>query len=115
MQNGQDPMAAQAVTFQGCNNELVSLIEEMKTRKLKVDNEICKLQQEKEKIAMDIKALTARLQNIDEVLKRRINAQQEYEKTIGETQAAYQRILDSSQTLVQVLRRQRDAIHTDDE
>ena len=64
---------------------------------------------------MDIKALNARLQNIDEVLRRRINAQQEYEKTISETQAAYQRILDSSQTLVQVLRRQRDAIHTDDE
>ena len=45
--------------------------------------------------------LTDRLSSINEALARKIQARNEYDRTISETEAAYMKILESSQTLLQ--------------
>jgi len=50
--------------------------------------------------------LTDRLSTINEQLARKIQARNEYDRTIQETESAYMKILESSQTLLQVLKRE---------
>jgi hypothetical protein len=44
------------------------------------------------------------LSKINEALARKVQARNEYDKTIQETEAAYMKILESSQTLLHVLK-----------
>jgi len=53
-----------------------------------------------------LSTLTDRLSSINESLARKLQARNEYDKTIQETEAAYMKILESSQTLLQVLKRE---------
>jgi dsDNA-binding SOS-regulon protein len=46
------------------------------------------------------------LSKINESLARKVQARNEYDKTIQETEAAYMKILESSQTLLHVLKRE---------
>ena len=54
----------------------------------------------------DLSILTDRLSKINESLARKVQARNEYDKTIQETEAAYMKILESSQTLLHVLKRE---------
>jgi len=50
--------------------------------------------------------LSEKLQKMNESLARKIQARTEYDKTIQETEGAYMKILESSQTLLHVLKRE---------
>ncbi len=53
-----------------------------------------------------MKALAERLDIINNSLARKIATRNEYEKTIQETQNAFNKILESSQTLLHVLKKE---------
>ena len=57
------------------------------------------------KIQNDLRILTERLARINDNLARKITSRNEYDKTIQETEAAYSKIMESSQTLLHVLKR----------
>lgn len=50
--------------------------------------------------------LTKRLSHLNDSISRKVTSRNEYDKTIGETEAAYLKILESSQTLLTVLKRE---------
>ena len=50
--------------------------------------------------------LTEQLHRINESLAQKVQARNEYDTTIQETEAAYMKILESSQTLLHVLKRE---------
>ena len=58
------------------------------------------------KIQNDLRILTERLARINDNLARKISSRNEYDKTIQETEAAYSKIMESSQTLLHVLKRE---------
>ena len=58
------------------------------------------------KIQNDLRILTERLARINDNLARKISSRTEYDKTITETEAAYAKIMESSQTLLHVLKRE---------
>ena len=58
------------------------------------------------KIQNDLRILTERLARINDNLARKISARNEYDKTIQETESAYAKIMESSQTLLHVLKRE---------
>lgn len=58
------------------------------------------------KIQNDLRILTERLARINDNLARKISSRNEYDKTIQETEAAYCKIMESSQTLLHVLKRE---------
>lgn len=102
------------------NNELVKCIEDLRDKREELNRTIikvrgashipssCNIQEEedKAKIQREISILTEKLQKMNEGLSRKIQARNEYDKTIQETEAAYMKILESSQTLLHVLKRE---------
>lgn len=99
-------MAGQGASLQNYNNELVKCIEDLREKREEINRQILKEEEEKAKIQRDLSILTDRLSTINEALARKIQARNEYDRTIQETEAAYMKILESSQTLLQVLKRE---------
>jgi Sjoegren syndrome nuclear autoantigen 1 len=93
-------------SLQNYNNELVKCIEDLREKREEINRQILKEEEEKAKIQRDLSILTDRLSTINETLARKIQARNEYDRTIQETEAAYMKILESSQTLLQVLKRE---------
>ncbi|RHY93596.1 hypothetical protein DYB37_002387 [Aphanomyces astaci] len=95
-------MAQQGATLQNYNNELVKCIEDLREKREEVNRSILKEEEEKAKIqkVMELERL------INETLARKSQARNEYDRTIQETEAAYMKILESSQTLLHVLKRE---------
>ena len=81
-------------------------IEDLREKREEVNRQILKEEEEKAKIQKDLSILTDRLSKINESLSRKNQARNEYDKTIQETEAAYMKILESSQTLLHVLKRE---------
>ena len=61
---------------------------------------------EKRQIEDQLKALNDRLEVINGSLQKKYVTKNEYEKTIQETQSAFNKILESSQTLLHVLKKE---------
>ena len=99
-------MAQQGATLQNYNNELVKCIEDLREKREEVNRQILQEEEEKAKIQKDLSILTDRLSKINESLARKVQARNEHDKTIQETEAAYIKILESSQTLLHVLKRE---------
>merc|ERR1719163_522850 len=99
-------MAQQGATLQNYNNELVKCIEDLREKREEVNRQIMQEEEEKAKIQKDLSILTDRLQKLTESLMRKTQARNEYDKTIQETEAAYMKILESSATLLHVLKRE---------
>ena len=99
-------MASQGASLQNYNNELVKCIEDLREIREEINKQILKDEEEKAKIQRDLSILTDRLSKINEGLARKIQARNEYDRTIQETEGAYMKILESSQTLLQVLKRE---------
>ena len=54
--------------------------------------------------------LSKRLTTLNESIARKLAARNDYDKTIQETEAAYLKILESSQTLLTVLKRETEGL-----
>jgi len=98
-------MAGQGASLQNYNNELVKCIEDLREKREEINRQILKDEEDKAKIQRDLSVLTDRLSKINENLARKVTARNEYDRTIQETEGAYMKILESSQTLLQVLKR----------
>ena len=81
-------------------------VEDLREKREEINRQILKEEEEKAKIQRDLSVLTDRLSKINEGLSRKVQARNEYDRTIQETEGAYMKILESSQTLLQVLKRE---------
>eukprot|EP00898_Chlorokybus_atmophyticus_P007967 jgi/Chlat1/8171/Chrsp76S07623 len=99
-------MAAAGAALQNHNNELVKCIEELKERREELTKQVHKEEEERARIQNDIAVLTKRLHQIEESLARHTAGRDECDRTIRETEAAYMKILESSQTLLTVVKRE---------
>eukprot|EP00761_Pharyngomonas_kirbyi_P010957 gb/GECH01010980.1/.p1 GENE.gb/GECH01010980.1/~~gb/GECH01010980.1/.p1 ORF type:complete len:117 (+),score=25.30 gb/GECH01010980.1/:1-351(+) len=101
----QFPLASSAHRFQNTNTRLVECIEDLHSQRNDLQTQISKEITEKEKVEKDLQLLQNRLEKLDESLQRKRNTLEEYDNTIDETEQAYQKILDSSKTLLTVLKK----------
>jgi len=104
-------MAAQGASLQNYNNQLVACLEELKEQRDTLSQLIQKEEAEKGEIQHELALLTEKLTAINrnfhpESLAKKLKARSEYEQTIQETESAYLKILESSQTLLHVLKRE---------
>ena len=99
-------MASQGASLQNYNNELVKCIEDLRDKREEINRQIIKEEEDKAKIQKDIAVLSERLAIINESLVRKGQARSEYDRTLQETESAYMKILESSQTLLGVLKRE---------
>jgi Sjoegren syndrome nuclear autoantigen 1 len=99
-------MAAQGASLQNYNNELVKCIEDLRQKREDIHRDVIRQEEMKAKLQQDLALMTKRLGEINEELAKNIQTRNEFDRTIQETEAAYMKILESSQTLLQVLRRE---------
>jgi len=104
-------MAQQGASLQNYNNELVRCIEDLREKREQVNKSILKEEREKQAVQKDLKALTDKLHRLNESIAQKTAARNDYDKTIQETEAAYMKILESSQTLLKVLKRESHSLN----
>ncbi|XP_067825509.1 Sjoegren syndrome nuclear autoantigen 1, partial [Heptranchias perlo] len=81
-------------------------IEDLCTKREELNQQILQEEEEKNKLQNDIRILTEKLAKVNESLARKMATRNEFDRTIAETEAAYMKILESSQTLLTVLKRE---------
>merc|ERR1711953_275720 len=99
-------MAEHGAALQTYNNELVKCLEDLHRKRDEVSKEIKLDETEKEKLEHDIAILHERLQKVNTSLARQIQTRDEYDQTIAETEGAYSKILETSQTLLNSVKMQ---------
>ncbi|XP_060126599.1 microtubule nucleation factor SSNA1 [Zootoca vivipara] len=99
-------MTQQGAALQSYNNELVKCIEDLSIKRDELSKQIRQEEEEKAKLQNDIRVLTDKLSRVNESLARKMASRNEFDRTITETEAAYMKILESSQTLLNVLRKE---------
>lgn len=67
-------------------------IEDLCTKRDELHRQIMSEEEEKNKIQNDIRILTERLAKITESLSKKYAAQNDYDRTISETEAAYMKV-----------------------
>ena len=82
------------------------MLENIKEQRDEVQLEIDAEEQEKRTIEDSMRQMSLRLQEINESLHKKYGTRQEFDKTIGETENAFMKILESSQTLLHVLKKE---------
>jgi Sjoegren syndrome nuclear autoantigen 1 len=81
-------------------------IEDLREKREGMLKQIADEEAEKARVSTELQQLTRRLGAINESLARKLDAKAEYDKVIAETEAAYMKLLESSQTLLSVLKRE---------
>ncbi|XP_004640427.2 Sjoegren syndrome nuclear autoantigen 1 isoform X2 [Octodon degus] len=99
-------MTLQGAALQNYNNELVMYIEELCQKRGELYQQIQQEEEEKERLQGEVRQLTEKLTCVDESLQLKIASLNDLDRTIAETEAAYLKILESSQTLLNVLKRE---------
>ena len=97
--------------MQNYNNQLVAHLESIKEQRSIIEKEIQVEMIEKSQIEKQIAMLTDRLTQLNgnpysDSLHKKIETRNNYDRTIQETEGAYIKILESSQTLLHVLKRE---------
>ncbi|NXT18453.1 SSNA1 protein, partial [Syrrhaptes paradoxus] len=99
-------MTQQEIVLQGYNNELVKCIENLCMQKEELNKQIQQEEEEKNKLQREIQVLNEQLERVCENLAQKVASRNELDKILAETEAAYMKILDSSRTLLNVLKKE---------
>ncbi|WAR31407.1 SSNA1-like protein [Mya arenaria] len=103
-------MSQQGAALQSYNNELVKCINDLCGKRDEVHKQILQEEEEKQKLQNDIRILTERLAKVNESLSKKMASRNEFDRTIAETEGAYMKILESSQTLLNLLKRESQSL-----
>ena len=97
--------------MQRYNSELTRYIENIRVGRDDLHEEIQKDEEEKNTIEVEIANLTERLSVLSDALIKKYEAQEEFDRTIQDTEQAFMKILESSQTLLHVLKKEDSALN----
>ncbi|CAL8469660.1 g9201 [Coccomyxa elongata] len=88
------------------NVELLKCIQDLQDKRQEVAKQISVEEAERQQLQQDLTILTKRLAQVDASLQRKTAVRMEYDKVIRETEGAYEQILQSSQTLLSILKKE---------
>ncbi|XP_015734171.1 Sjoegren syndrome nuclear autoantigen 1 isoform X2 [Coturnix japonica] len=97
-------MSGTGETLQGYNAALLEGLAELRARRDELSERIREEEAERERLQSRIAALTERLARSSERTARNLAAKRQLENSIAESEAAYGKILESSQTLLDALK-----------
>mmetsp|Transcript_11855 Transcript_11855/g.11778 ORF Transcript_11855/g.11778 Transcript_11855/m.11778 type:complete len:127 (-) Transcript_11855:30-410(-) len=102
---------SQVAALQRYNKDLGNYIENIKQGREELHEEVSQDEEEKTFLENEIASLTERLNNLNEALTKKYEAREEYDRTISETEQAFLKILESSQTLLHVLKKEDSSLN----
>ncbi|XP_067165444.1 microtubule nucleation factor SSNA1 [Apteryx mantelli] len=97
-------MSRPAAVLEGLMKELDAGMAELRARRDELARLIQSEEEERSRLQGEIWALTEKLARTNESLARKMATRNDFDRTIAETEAAYGKILESSQTLLSVLK-----------
>ncbi|KAI8917600.1 hypothetical protein PhCBS80983_g02691 [Powellomyces hirtus] len=97
-------------TLQSFNNELVIKLEFLREQREIIGIEILKDEAHREDLQKQIRDLSAQLDRTSQALEKKYAASDRYDRLIKDTEDAYEKIVESSQTLLEVLQRESKTI-----
>ncbi|CAK9801416.1 Microtubule nucleation factor SSNA1 [Anthophora quadrimaculata] len=107
-------MSQHGAALQTYNQELVKSLEEMKLRRAELQTEIDSQEEEKSNLQREIEKLSYKLTRLNDSLTKKIAVKNEYDRIIADTETAYvktyNRILESSQLLLNVIKREASSL-----
>ena len=86
-------------------------IENIRSGREDLHDEISKDEEEKNLIETEIATLSERLSGLTDALIKKYEAREEFDRTIQETEQAFMKILESSQTLLHVLKKEDSSLN----
>jgi Sjoegren syndrome nuclear autoantigen 1 len=101
------PVASQDASLHAYSDDLVHALEDLREKREEIHQSVLPDEERKAVTLKKIADVTQALADIGVALEKKLHARDEYDKTIHETEAAYMKILESSQTLLHVLNRER--------
>ncbi|KND03839.1 uncharacterized protein SPPG_01295 [Spizellomyces punctatus DAOM BR117] len=96
--------------LQSFNNDLVKNLEHLRDQREAIEVEINKEECRKDDLQQQIHELTDQLERVKQSLTKKYTVRNEYDRLIQDTETAYQKIVESSQTLLELLQRESQAI-----
>ncbi|XP_061852115.1 microtubule nucleation factor SSNA1 isoform X1 [Colius striatus] len=106
LRGGEWRMTQHGAVLQGYNNELVEFMEDLRMQKEELNKEIQQAEEEKNKLQHEIQVLSEKLEYVCENLAQKVASRNELDKSLAEIEAAYMKILDSSRSLLNVVKKQ---------
>ncbi|XP_018303146.1 Sjoegren syndrome nuclear autoantigen 1 homolog isoform X1 [Mycetomoellerius zeteki] len=104
--NGGFAMSQHGAALQTYNQELVKCLEEMKVRRSELQSQIESQEEEKNNLQREIEKMSCKLTQLNDNLAKRITVRNEYDRTIADTETAYVKILESSQLLLNMIKKE---------
>ena len=101
---------SQGDVLQKYNNQLINIMKEMHTKKDNISIKIATLDEQQQNLTNQTSILNEQLSTLDESLVENRKYKEKLEKMITETETAYMKILESSQTLLIVLKREQNTL-----
>lgn len=98
--------AKQGAALQNYNNELVKCLEDLCERRAKLQADICQDEREKQSLEAQMNQIRERLGRVQSSLDDKMKTLAQYDRTISDTQDAYMKILESSQVLLSVVKKE---------
>ncbi|KAF5927100.1 microtubule nucleation factor SSNA1 [Diceros bicornis minor] len=105
-EEGAATMTEQGAAMQDYNNQLIKGMEVLCQRRNKLCRQIQKEEKEKQRLHNQLRRLTEKLALVNENLACKIASYKELDRTITESEAAFFKILESSQALLSVVKRE---------
>lgn len=104
--NEECKMSQHGAALQTYNQELVKCLEEMKLRRAELQSQIESQEEEKNSLQREIEKMSYKLTRLNDSLAKRIAVRNEYDRTIADTETAYMKILESSQLLLNMIKKE---------
>lgn len=99
-------MAERGAQLQKYVTDLVETMEHLKGARDEIHAEISDEMRQKEDTLSDISSLEQRLTEVNANLEKKYNAKEEFDKTISDVEGAFNKIVESSQTLLHVMKKE---------
>jgi len=98
-------MAQQGAALQNYNNELVKCLEDLCQRRLRLQKEIDQEAIQLKQVEQEVARQTAKMNALQSSLNKKIETKGEYDRTIREGEANYMKILETSQALLSMVKK----------
>ncbi|XP_012274904.1 Sjoegren syndrome nuclear autoantigen 1 homolog isoform X2 [Orussus abietinus] len=92
------------------NEHEVTGLEEMKLKRAELQTRIDTQEDEKNTLQKEIEKMSYKLTCINDSLAKRIAIRNEYDRTIADTETAYMKILESSQLLLNMIKKEASSL-----
>jgi hypothetical protein len=98
--------------LQALNCDIIAQLVELKQAKVQAEQEVQSMLQSKQQLVQQINQLNAKLSLLDTSLQKKQQLVKDHDKLIKQVEATYEKIVESSSGLLQIIKKEKSEIHS---